>query len=168
MGASCHMEAVGVDLAPVDTLAERTLAAMRARGLSGKDVETAGRLSAGYVSRVTKGHRLRLGPEVMQRLAIALRVDYQWLATGKGDMGPDVKREIPAHLDPYPNRAKLLASPDFEAQPAAVRDWFRSRRCVDGDRSELEWAEVLTLGRRMYDLRIMADRHGKKTTRTPD
>jgi transcriptional regulator with XRE-family HTH domain len=43
------------------------------------------RLSRGYASRIVKGERLKLSPDTMRRIADVLGVNYEWLATGRGN-----------------------------------------------------------------------------------
>lgn len=76
----------GRDCAQVKTLAERVAAAMEARGFNQVDLEQAAGLPRGYASRILSGKRRYLRPEQLQRLAEGLAVNYQWLATGEGDM----------------------------------------------------------------------------------
>lgn len=69
-----------------ETLSGRVLYALELRQMSRQGLEEEARLSRGYVSRIVKGERLKLSPEVMRRMADALGISYEWLATGRGDM----------------------------------------------------------------------------------
>ncbi|MCC6557272.1 MAG: helix-turn-helix transcriptional regulator [Polyangiaceae bacterium] len=71
---------------PTATLADRITYALDQRQMSQKGLEDEARMSRGYVSRLLKGERLKLSPELLRRIADTLRVSYEWLATGRGDM----------------------------------------------------------------------------------
>lgn len=69
-----------------ETLSERIAYALDLRQMSQKGLEDEARLSRGYVSRILKGERLKLSPDLMRRIADTLRVSYEWLATGRGNL----------------------------------------------------------------------------------
>src|SRR5262245_48044032 len=70
----------------LDTLGGRIAHTLEARQMSQVGLEQEARLARGYVTRILKGDRTRLSPEVMRRIADALRVNYEWLATGGKEM----------------------------------------------------------------------------------
>lgn len=69
------------------SLAERVATMLEARNLSQHGLEYKAQLSRGYVSRIIKGERTKLSPDMMRRIADALEVSLDWLATGRGDSG---------------------------------------------------------------------------------
>jgi len=69
-----------------ETLSGRVLYALELRQMSRQGLEEEARLSRGYVSRIVKGERLKLSPELMRRVSDALGISYEWLATGRGDI----------------------------------------------------------------------------------
>ena len=71
---------------PLDTLAGRVLHGLELRHMTRLALEEEARLARGYASRIVKGERLKLSPEIMRRIADALQISYEWLATGRGDI----------------------------------------------------------------------------------
>jgi len=68
------------------TIAERIVYALDVREMSQTGLEQAAHLSRGYVSRMRRGERMKFSPDLLRRTADGLRVNYEWLATGRGDM----------------------------------------------------------------------------------
>ncbi|EYF06039.1 helix-turn-helix domain-containing protein [Chondromyces apiculatus] len=60
--------------------------ALGLRGMTRLALEEEARLARGYASRILKGERLKLSPELLRRIADALQVSYEWLATGRGSL----------------------------------------------------------------------------------
>lgn len=96
---------------PLETLSERVAYLIDLRNMSRQGLEEEARLSRGYVSRVIKGERLKLSPELLRRMADALQVSYEWLATGRGDLN-DLSSV------PFSALAGSPGSPGSPAQPA--------------------------------------------------
>jgi transcriptional regulator with XRE-family HTH domain len=71
---------------PPTTFADRVRLALEASGLTQNALETDAKLPKGYVSRILKGERKRLGAEMIDRMADVLGVDQSWLGTGRGSM----------------------------------------------------------------------------------
>jgi transcriptional regulator with XRE-family HTH domain len=61
--------------------------------MSQQQLEQTAELSKGYVSRIQRGERVHVSPDVLRRVAEALEVSYEWLATGKGEMERAVETE---------------------------------------------------------------------------
>jgi transcriptional regulator with XRE-family HTH domain len=81
--------------------------------MSGQGLEVEAELSRGYASRILKGGRIRLGPPTLRRIASVLRVDYEWLATGLGEMDARPQFDVP-HTDGRPFRyANLKRAIDY-------------------------------------------------------
>lgn len=70
----------------LDSLSGRVLYALELRKMTRMALEEEAKLSRGYVSRVIKGERLKLSPELLRRMSDALQISYEWLATGRGDI----------------------------------------------------------------------------------
>lgn len=68
------------------TIAERIVYALDLRQMSQTGLEQAAHLSRGYVSRMRRGERMKFSPDLLRRTADGLRVNYEWLATGRGEM----------------------------------------------------------------------------------
>jgi transcriptional regulator with XRE-family HTH domain len=66
--------------------------------------ELAGFRSDGYVSRISTGARKKVDPEALERLAAALRVRFDWLVRGVGEMELDPDPPQSEHL---PEKAKV-------------------------------------------------------------
>ncbi len=79
------IEPLALPQPPPGTLAERIAIMLEKRQLSQHGLEGEAKLSRGYVSRILKGERAKLSPDMMARIAAALEVSYEWLATGRGD-----------------------------------------------------------------------------------
>jgi transcriptional regulator with XRE-family HTH domain len=95
----------------MESLAERLRAAVAARGVSLQSLEGDG-VPRGYPSLVASGKRKRVGPDVLGALARKLRVSYEWLATGNGDMGEGdsdaapTPTAVPRHV-PHPRVVEI-------------------------------------------------------------
>lgn len=75
------------------TLAERFAEARRLRGLKVNELDRlANRSSA---SRVGRGERAKLSPEVLADYARALGVRHEWLATGQEPRDPEAVSDLP-------------------------------------------------------------------------
>jgi transcriptional regulator with XRE-family HTH domain len=83
------------------TIAERIVYALDVRQMSQTGLEQAAHLSRGYVSRMRRGERMKFSPDLLRRTADGLRVNYEWLATGRGEMDAI---HTPAAPPPAPDR----------------------------------------------------------------
>src|SRR5262249_40888454 len=66
------------------SISDRLVYALEMREMSQHGVEHAAHLSRGYVSRMRRGERMKFSPGLLRRVADALQVSYEWLATGRG------------------------------------------------------------------------------------
>lgn len=82
------------------TLADRIGELLTKRDMSQQGLERAARLSRGYVTRIRKGERVRIAPDILQRIADVLEVSYQWLATGRGTATRSATEMAVAHYRP--------------------------------------------------------------------
>lgn len=145
----------------MSTLAERLKEALAARQISMQGLDGEAKLPRGYASRVTRGERLSLNPDMLRRIATVLRINYEWLAIGSGardivtpsqDVG---ERRGP---DPLPNRAIFATTPEFKAASPRVRAWFLDLAPREGDKSIMQWAEVLEIGKRLDAIGMLSTR----------
>ncbi|AKT38274.1 uncharacterized protein CMC5_024170 [Chondromyces crocatus] len=90
-------DAASRDPKSLDSLADRLLHALELRNMTRLALEEEARLARGYASRILKGERLKLSPELMRRIADALRINYEWLATGRGNL------DDPSSVPPPPS-----------------------------------------------------------------
>jgi transcriptional regulator with XRE-family HTH domain len=74
------------ELPPMETLSDRVAYLLEQREMTKLRLEEEAKLARGYVTRIIKGERLKLSPELLRRMADVLQVGYEWLATGRGDM----------------------------------------------------------------------------------
>lgn len=80
-----------------DSVAERIYLALNGRSLNWLQKEAG--FGAGYASRLAGGQRPNPRPVTLKKLATALGVSYEWLATGEGPMvaarpvEPDVEND---------------------------------------------------------------------------
>jgi transcriptional regulator with XRE-family HTH domain len=92
-----------------DTLAKRVQKAMKHYGFTGLYIEEAADLPSGYSTRILKGERKWLQEKTLRRLSNALRVNYDWLTTGEGEMlSPSPAPPLQTGKDPYPSRPAVL------------------------------------------------------------
>ena len=78
------------------TLADRLQIGIDLAGVSQGWLEQAAALPKGYASRILKGQRKRLNPDLLERIAASLKVDYAWLATGRGQAPEGAPAESPS------------------------------------------------------------------------
>lgn len=69
---------------PISTLADRVKQALDAEGMAQNALEAEAKLPKGYVSRILKGERKRVGSQLTSRMAKVLKVNHDWLTTGEG------------------------------------------------------------------------------------
>ena len=137
-------------LAAMETLSERVAYALEQRRMSQQALENEARLSRGYISRVSRGERTKLSPEMLRRIADGLRVSYEWLATGRGAMD-DLEAELPAAggsvRAPDPRMQALEAAVAYHGNKWSAPAVAAARAMATApDAEELhppEWAEVL-------------------------
>lgn len=104
---------------PGKTLADRLTAALKFRGMTVYALELAAELGRGHGDRLKSGATKKPTPEVIGRIAKALRVSYAWLAAGEGEMLDGI--EEPGRYAAIPAvRAMALAS-GFPAD--VVNEW---------------------------------------------
>jgi len=128
---------------------------------SQNDLEVKAQVGRGYVSRLVKGTRgTRMDLQLVQRLARALGVNYEWLAHGTGPR--HVATELVVERDErYPNRGRAIA----RARAAKVDERAIARvsriALKEGasDKSEAEW--FLTIAQTARDLDEQADEPGR-------
>lgn len=130
-------------LSPVSTIAERLKEAMDAEGLNQNQLkERLGLKNDGYLSNVFKRNSDGLRPQTLAKLSKALRVRYDWLATGDGPMREALVDEGPVvELDArYPNaaRAAVLAREEGVADDAIEAVLHDSLKSL-GDLPMSEW-----------------------------
>lgn len=68
----------------LDTLKSRMRHALAASGLRLRELSRASGVSPGTISRLQNGDRHGSRPETIRALATAMRVSFEWLATGDG------------------------------------------------------------------------------------
>ncbi|MGK4001127.1 helix-turn-helix transcriptional regulator [Sorangium sp. So ce1036] len=125
------------------SLAERIAIMLEKRQMSQHGLEGAAQLSRGYVSRILKGERAKLSPDMMRRIADALEVSFEWLATGRGSIeGGDLAPAGPTPLS-HPLEAAIAYHRGRWPAPtiAAARAFAKSPEAADLEPPE--WAEVL-------------------------
>ncbi|WP_437935282.1 helix-turn-helix domain-containing protein [Sorangium sp. So ce341] len=132
---------------PAGSLAERVALMLEKRQMSQHGLEGEAKLSRGYVSRILKGERMKLSPEMMRRIADALEVSYEWLATGRGDSegtaGTSLAAPIAARQLSHPLEAAIAYHRGKWSAPtvAAARAFATSPEAADLEPPE--WADVL-------------------------
>lgn len=141
---SKYVEELAPSQAALGTLGERVAFLLEKREISQHGVEYEARLSRGYISRIVKGERMRLSPEVMRRIADVLEVSYEWLATGRGEM--EIRKTGgPGDAGPllHPLEAALAYHRGKWSAPAvaAARALVQSPEAADLDPPD--WADVL-------------------------
>ncbi|KYG10915.1 hypothetical protein BE21_09500 [Sorangium cellulosum] len=107
-------------------------------------MEGRAQLSRGYVSRIIRGERARLSPDMLRRIADALEVSYEWLATGRGsNEDGGVEGPIGAPKPLHPLEAALAYHRGKWSAPAvaAARVLAKSSEVVDLEPPG--WADVL-------------------------
>jgi len=130
------------ELPPMETLSDRVAYLLEQRQMTKLRLEEEAKLARGYVTRIIKGERLKLSPELLRRMADVLQVGYEWLATGRGDMY-DVSPPPPPPKPP--KTASLDAAIAYHKakwSPAVVA----AARVLANESEELdppEWADVL-------------------------
>jgi transcriptional regulator with XRE-family HTH domain len=101
------------------SISQRLVYALDLREMSQHGLEQAAHLSRGYVSRMRRGERMKFSPGLLRRVADALHVSYEWLATGRGPLEPTEPPPAPApsanHGVPPPGVTALL--PGFGPPP---------------------------------------------------
>jgi len=102
-------------------LSERVAYALEQRQMPQQALENETRLSRGYISRVSQGERTKLSPEMLRRIADGLRVSYEWLATGRGEMD-DPEAELPTVGGSVraPDRRSLSRQQEWSAPTVAA------------------------------------------------
>jgi transcriptional regulator with XRE-family HTH domain len=134
-------------LFPVSTIAERLKEAMDAEGLNQNQLkERLGLKNDGYLSNVFKRNSDGLRPQTLAKLSKALRVRYDWLATGDGPM-----REAPVDEGPvvelderYHNRGVAAkAARDFGYPEAAIKSVLSVSLKSDNDLTPDEWLDMM-------------------------
>lgn len=87
------------------TFPERLLEAMKARGYSQSRLEREAGFTAGHLSRLVNGKGTAVEPETLARLNDCLKVNFEWLAIGRGHMD-DVGQKLPPRFRDHPDWAK--------------------------------------------------------------
>lgn len=125
---------------------------MRIRGTSNSELERKAALGKGSAGRYRKGLRgENITATVVLRIAEALRVRFEWLTDGTGEMF--VADDTPV-TDPQPNRVPLYESPEFRSSPPEVQQWMRAQRLAR-DLSTPEWQVALTAANMLFPLGLL-------------
>lgn len=127
------------------TQAERIKWAMEERGLNKNQLETAAKMTPGYLSNAFERKSNHMKGDTLDKLSAALGVDVRWLTNGKGtrpQLRPFEPHEIeavvagqPAALEPTPKPASRVVVKD---EPIGPVDSGRLRRYGDLP----NWAEA--------------------------
>ncbi|WP_437285638.1 helix-turn-helix domain-containing protein [Sorangium sp. So ce406] len=125
------------------TLGERVAFLMEKRGISQHGIEGEAKLSRGYISRVVKGERMKLSPEILRRIADVLEVNYEWLATGRGEMeGGGTGAPVGADLS-HPLEAAIAYHRGKWTAPAIAAARALTKHPEAADLEPPDWADVL-------------------------
>lgn len=118
---------------------ERLEAETAERGALAKIAKATG-FTAAHLSNVKTSKTRGVGDDLLRALA-----DY-WGITPE-DLEREALAKIPAPdetPEPYPNRAIVMESPEFEGASARVKEMFTSLRGDDGrDKSVVQWSIAL-------------------------
>lgn len=114
------------------TLADRLQIGIDLAGVSQGWLEQAAALPKGYASRILKGQRKRLNPDLLERIAASLKVDYAWLATGNGPPPEGAPAESPS--PPPTSSAPRPKDRGDHWFPDHIEDWFAEVLQSLGDR----------------------------------
>ncbi|WP_437721807.1 helix-turn-helix domain-containing protein [Sorangium sp. So ce861] len=129
---------------PPGTLAERIAVMLEQRQLSQHVLEGKAQLSRGYVSRILKGERAKLSPDMMRRIADALEVSFEWLATGRGDAaGVSTAAPVAARQLSHPLEAAIAYHRGKWSPPTVAAARALGATPEGADLEPPEWADVL-------------------------
>lgn len=125
------------------TLAARIALVLDKRQMSQHRLEYEANLSRGYVSRILKGERHKLSPELLRRMADALEVSFEWLATGRGSIeGGDLAPLGPTPLS-HPLEAAVAYHRNRWSAPAVAAARAFAKNPEAAGLEPPEWTDVL-------------------------
>ena len=126
------------DVPPKTGVGQRLAHALKVRGRSSYWLQKNAPLATGYVYRILDGKAVDLGAETFEKIAKALDISYEWLASGKGNMdrtslplqwfqGATAPENLDTTevLDPY---ASVETTELFQRAPEVVQVAFRSQK----------------------------------------
>ncbi|WP_437671489.1 helix-turn-helix domain-containing protein [Sorangium sp. So ce131] len=126
------------------SLAERIAIMLEKRQLSQHGLEYKAQLSRGYVSRLIKGERTKISPDMMRRIADALEVSFEWLATGRGDAdGVSTAAPVAARQLSHPLEAAIAYHRGKWSAPTVAAARALGATPEAADLEPPEWADVL-------------------------
>lgn len=119
------------NVSDTEPVGRRVDEALKSLGKSKQWLESHARppFSSGYISRIVSGERGRNPSfEVIRRIADALGVNAEWLASG---VGPRDATKRSLHAEPYPEREEALAKLRKLVSSEAV-EWCRREELAPG------------------------------------
>lgn len=120
-------------------LKDRLKIALDARGMGAGTLERTAGLGNSVVGNLLWGRRTSPRPETLDKIAKALGVSYQWLATGEGPME---LAEEPVE-DIYPGRADLRRTAYWRTLPADIQGSILRAVVADPEMSLEGWVMLV-------------------------
>lgn len=143
--ASCPRTVLTGICSSVETVGQRALYAMRLRGIGHNELDGMIGSKKGYASRLINEPR-KPRTDTLSKLAKALDVNYEWLATGEGEApkaGEPATKKPKAVGDVYPSRAMIRQMAWYALEPAPARDAFEAQEFQGGETIRVEdWRDL--------------------------